>query len=164
MIDVYIEVCREGVQIPEYAHKNDAGVDLRSAEDIEILPNTTLIIPTGLKMSIPKGYELEIRPRSGISAKTPLRISNSPGTVDCGYLDEIGIIITNTSFDNHVSRMNDCSLDTKDNKHGIYKIKKGDRIAQAVLKEVPKINFIQVENISQYNKNRGGGFGSTGVK
>ena len=94
---VYIETCRENVTIPSYAHKGDAGADLRSAVDIEIKPNETKVIPTGLKLIIPAGYEIEIRPRSGISLNTPLRITNSPGTIDSGYRDEVGVIINNVS-------------------------------------------------------------------
>jgi len=96
-VEVFVEICREGAVIPKYAKPWDAGMDICAAEDVIIRPGETVIVPTGLKMAIPEGYEIQVRPRSGISLNTPLRITNSPGTIDSGYRDEIGIIITNTS-------------------------------------------------------------------
>lgn len=161
-INVFVEKCREDIELPTYANDGDAGMDIRAAIDIEIIPNQTVIIPTGLKMAIPKGYEIQVRPRSGVSAKTPLRVSNTPGTIDCGYKDEIGVIITNTSEFSNSFGIYDIS--EKLNRHGTYKIKKGDRIAQIVLKEVPKMRFTVVDDVSNLGSNRGGGFGSSGVK
>ena len=96
-IEVYVERCRDDVILPTYANKYDAGMDIRSCVDITIKPNETVIVPTGLKFAIPEGYEIQVRPRSGLSYKTPLRISNAPGTIDAGYRDEVGIIVTNIS-------------------------------------------------------------------
>ena len=143
MVKVYIEKCREGVTTPQYARPGDAGVDLAAAEDVYLLPYDTLAIPTGIKVALPEGYELQIRPRSGLSLKTGLRIANSPGTIDSGYRDEIGVIVTNTG-------------------EKAYMISKGDRIAQAVLQKVPMIEWEEVEDVSSIGINRGGGFGSTG--
>ena len=98
MIDVYVETLREDITLPFYANPYDAGMDVCAAEDVMIKPGETVIIPTGLKFAIPEGYEIQVRPRSGISYRTPLRISNSPGTIDAGYRDELGIIMTNTSL------------------------------------------------------------------
>lgn len=160
-VEIYIETINDSVQLPFYAREGDAGMDIVSTHDIEIFPGESKIVKTGLKVSIPDGYEIQIRPRSGISLNTPLRVSNSPGTIDSGYKDEIGIILTNTSVcnikNNEVFGVND------KNKKGTYLIKKGDRIAQMVLSEVPKIKFTKVNNINDYGKNRGGGFGSTGT-
>lgn len=165
---VYIEICREGVELPQYANIGDAGMDIRSAEEIILLPGETKVIPTGLKMVIPKGYELQVRPRSGLSLKTPLRIGNSPGTIDSGYRDEIGIIVSNSSCvvnkDENTEGTIVYEIDEKGNKHGTYKIKKGDRIAQIVLAKFEVIDFIAVDNVETYGSNRGGGFGSTGTK
>lgn len=144
-IKIYVEICREGIELPQYARLGDAGMDIRAAEDVFIAINETKLIPTGLKVAIPRGYELQIRPRSGLSCKTLLRIANSPGTIDSGYRDEIGIIITNTSTDKE------------------YTIKKGERIAQIVLNEIPIIKWDIVNDVSEINGNRGGGFGSTGI-
>lgn len=140
---VPIELCHENARIPEYKHKGDAGVDFYLVEDIEIPAHQTTIVKTGLKMAIPTGYELQIRPRSGTSLKTPLRIANAPGTVDCTYRDEIGILAWNTSNET-------------------LRFEKGDRIAQGVLCEVPMMKFEQVEDVTFIGENRHGGFGSTG--
>ena len=144
-IIIPIEICRKDVTLPQYARQGDAGMDVCSAVDFVLKPNETVVIPTGLKMAIPEGYEIQVRPRSGLSLKTPLRIANSPGTIDSGYRNEIGIIVTNTSNNSD------------------YTINAGDRIAQFVLQKVPTILYLQVDSVADIGYNRGGGFGSTGV-
>lgn len=144
MVDVHVEICREGVTLPAYAKPGDAGMDVRAALDVTIAPGETKIVPTGLKVAIPVGYEIQVRPRSGLSFKTSTRIPNSPGTIDSGYRDEVGIIVWNCS--------------DKD----ALEIKAGDRIAQFVLQEVPQINFVPCDNVAAIGENRGGGFGHTG--
>lgn len=163
-VEVFIETCREGAVIPSYARPGDAGMDVFAAEESVIGPAETVIVPTGLKLAIPEGYEIQVRPRSGISYKTPLRISNSPGTIDSGYRDELGIIITNTSSENSCDADKVHMLDSAGNKAGIYKIRKGDRIAQIVLHEVPRIKFTEVASVGEISPGRGGGFGSTGIR
>lgn len=143
-IEVYVERCHDDVLLPTYANRYDAGMDIRSYIDITIKPTETVIVPTGLKFAIPEGFEIQVRPRSGLSYKTGLRIANSPGTIDAGFRDEVGIIVTNTS-----------------NKESI-EIKKNDRIAQIVLQRVPEIVFKEVADVTEIGSNRGGGFGSTG--
>lgn len=143
-INIPVEICKEGIELPRYAKPGDAGMDVRSAITIEIEPYQTVIIPTGLKVAIPKGYEIQIRPRSGLSLKTGLRVANSPGTVDAGYRDEIGVIMTNTG-NNYIT------------------VNKGDRIAQIVLSEVPIMNLVLVDSVSSIGQNRGGGYGHTGT-
>lgn len=162
-IDVALEICREGVTIPSYQNLWDAGMDVCAAEDITIGAGQTVAIPTGLKFAIPEGYEIQVRPRSGISLRTPLRISNSPGTIDSGYRDELGVIMTNTSDMSTCISDERFTLNTKGNKAGIYHITKGDRIAQLVLQEVPRMRFTIVPSVASIGQNRGGGFGSTGV-
>jgi len=158
-VEVLVEVCRDEVMLPEYANIGDAGMDIRAAEDVEILPGETVVVPTGLKVAIPVGYEIQVRPRSGISLKTPLRLVNSPGTIDSGYRDEVGVIIHNSSKEgNEVYSISD-----KGNKQGIYRVKKGERIAQFVLNEVPVIKWKEVDDIKESGFNRGGGFGSSGT-
>ncbi|MCX7772256.1 MAG: dUTP diphosphatase [Clostridia bacterium] len=164
MIDVFVEIIREGVKLPAYANPYDAGMDVCAAEDVVIKPGETVIIPTGLKFAIPEGYEIQVRPRSGISYKTPLRLSNSPGTIDAGYRNELGILMTNTSPEGTEldSRLFTC--EDKGNNKGSYHIKKGERIAQLVLAEVPRMNLKVVPSVLEIGTNRGGGFGSTGIK
>ena len=183
---VYVELCREGVELPQYANIGDAGMDIRAAVETLILPGETAIIPTGLRMAIPTGYELQVRPRSGLSLKTPLRIANTPGTIDSGYRDEVGIIVQNTSarYDNkdkngkaimnpedegHLLGFESIAVDPycvddKGNKQGKYLIKVGDRIAQVVLARFETISFEQVSDVKVLGLNRGGGFGHTGTK
>ena len=163
-IRVFIELCREGAVMPAYARPGDAGMDVCAAEDVTIRPGETVIVPTGLKLAIPEGYEIQVRPRSGVSLKTPLRLANSPGTIDSGYRDELGVIMTNTSEES--ARMADevYTIDTKGNHKGTYQIRKGDRVAQIVLQVVPVMELTVVESVSGIGNNRGGGFGSTGVR
>lgn len=158
-VDVLIEVCREGIELPSYANIGDAGMDVCSAVDLEIKPGETVAVPTGLKVAIPIGYEIQVRPRSGISLKTPMRVPNSPGTIDSGYRDEVCVIMYNSSVTNDGIFL----LSDKGNKQGTYKINKGDRVAQFVLQEVPTINWVKVESVENEGVNRGGGFGSSGI-
>ncbi|MDD2401578.1 MAG: dUTP diphosphatase [Clostridia bacterium] len=143
-VKVYIEKCHLEARIPSYARCGDAGMDIYAVEDTIIQFGKTVIVKTGLKVAIAEGFEIQIRPRSGMSIKTPLRVANSPGTIDAGYRDEIGIIMHNTSTEQD------------------YQIKKGDRIAQMVIQKVPMIEWIPVENVEKIGENRGGGFGSSG--
>jgi dUTP pyrophosphatase len=165
-VNIYIETLNDDIQIPEYAKLGDAGMDIRSAEDILIDIGETKVIPTGVKVAIPEGYEIQVRPRSGLSLNTPLRIANAPGTIDAGYRNEIGVIITNISqrYDKYEPYVYAHTLDKKGNLQGKYLIKKGDRIAQIVLKEVPIINWIKVDSVKDIGIDRNGGFGSSGVK
>ena len=115
-------------------------------------------------MVLPTGYEIQVRPRNGLSLKTPLRIANTPGTIDSGYRDEIGIIISNCS--KFRDELNTYSINEKGNKNGIYSIKFGDRIAQIVLCKYETIEFQKVEKgiVKTLGINRGGGFGHTGTR
>lgn len=171
-ITIYVQK-EENLQLPFYASEDDAGMDIRATEDVIIAPGETVIVKTGLKLAIPSGFEIQVRPRSGLSYKTPLRVANTPGTVDAGYRDEVGVIINNTSKDYYwendtlkrliKSDETTFSIDEKGNKNGYYHIKKGDRIAQLVLCEVHKANLILTDDVSTIGKNRGGGFGHSGT-
>lgn len=171
--DVHAETTDPDVKLPQYANKGDAGMDVYANEDVVIGLGETKIIKTGLKVAIPEGFEIQVRPRSGISLNTPLRVANAPGTIDENFRDEIGIIITNTSTEGvyHKHIMDGIEyvlpfhlLTDKGNKQGNYEIKKGDRIAQLVLQRVPRINWVQVTSVKDIGEDRGGGFGSSGVK
>ena len=87
-ISVPMVKLKEDAILPSYAHENDAGMDIYSAEEVLIAPGQTVLVHTGIAMAIPDGYEAQIRPRSGVSYKTMLRIPNSPGTIDAGYRDD----------------------------------------------------------------------------
>ena len=160
-----IEYCREDAKMPTYAHLTDAGMDIYLTEDVTIHPGETKLIPTGIKVALPLGYELQVRPKSGRSLKSKLRISNTPGTIDAGYRDEIGIIV-----DNIDQVIKGGELDEAGRLTGILwgsdiTLSKGEKIAQLVLSEVPKAVFYEVESVSTIeNDGRKGGFGSTGDK
>lgn len=169
-ITIPYELCHEKAKEPAYAHVTDSGMDVFALEDITLAPGEQKIIPIGIKVAIPAGYELQVRPKSGISAKTKLRIANAPGTIDAGYRDEIGIIVENVE-----PPIKDIQYDFNDDGsvninsmsiiHGSsYTIGEGQKIAQLVLAEVPKVTLLKVEKVSDIGENRGGGFGSTGLK
>jgi len=173
IIEIPVELS-EGVEIPKYTHIGDAGIDVRALEDYDILPGETKLIKTGIKVAIPQGYEIQVRPRSGLSLKTKMRVANTPGTIDSSYRGEIGIIV-----DNIDPPIKDITYEPVLNEDGTVKklnitsvlygapchIQKGDRIAQLVLSEVPLAHFYQVENIGVFDSERGeDGFGSSGKK
>lgn len=164
IIPVPIQLCHPNAKIPTYAKLGDAGMDVYAVEDITINPGETKIVPTGLKMAIPLGYEIEVRPRSGLSVKSPLRVANAPGTIDSGYRDEVGVIITNTD-----PKVKDVIIDNTGNVAGVlwgqsYTITAGMRFAQLVLKEVPTCSFYEVSDVKEFGEDRGSGFGGTGLQ
>ena len=160
-----IEICHPDAKIPTYAHLTDSGMDVYALEDVTIAPGETKLIPTGLKVAIPAGYELQVRPKSGRCLKTKLRIANTPGTIDAGYRDEIGIIV-----DNIEPYIKEAKMDENGRLYEVlfgssHTIGKGEKFAQLVLCEVPKAAFFQVEHVSDIaNDGRNGGFGSSGLK
>lgn len=176
-VKVAIELIREeGTSfVPAYQHKTDAGMDIYASEDVTLAPGETALVHTGMKVAIPEDYEIQVRPRSGLSLNTPLRVCNAPGTIDSGYRDEICVIMQNTSerfFTDGAGvvkvmpdrEANHYTVDSNGNHKGWYDIKKGDRIAQIVLHKVPRIEWMPVEDVSVIDGDRGGGFGSTGTK
>lgn len=144
--------------LPDYAKQGDSGMDLRAClhmiswsgvmkpEDyaIYIFPGDLKLIPTGLSMELPAGYEAQIRPKSGLALKNSITVLNSPGTVDCGFRGEIGIILINHS------------------KNDTFVVRDGMKIAQMVIKPVEQAEIIEVEELSESERGQGG-FGSTGV-
>lgn len=150
--------------LPSYAHEYDAGMDIYASDDVLLKPGETKLVPTGLAAAIPQGYEAQIRPRSGISLKTMLRIPNSPGTIDAGYRDQICIIMHNASFlPKEQDNTSVLTLDEKTNRHGTYLIRRGDKIAQMIFAKISHANLTEVSSLDGIGVNRQGGFGSTGV-
>ncbi|KQL49372.1 deoxyuridine 5'-triphosphate nucleotidohydrolase [Brevibacillus choshinensis] len=155
--------------IPQYARAMDAGFDLVAVEDVIIAPGQSAKVPTGLAFALPEGFELQVRPRSGISAKTKLRLSNSPGTVDAGYRGEVCVLVDNIRIPSQ-ERTNVC-LDASEKETTVeqvvdsnsYLIKKGDRIAQGVIAIVPIALFEVVDELDETERGAGG-FGSSGIK
>ncbi len=166
---VQVKKLHEDAVIPSYARAFDAGFDLVAVSDVLIPPGGTAKIQTGLAFAIPAGYELQVRPRSGISARTKLRVSNSPGTIDAGYRGEVCILLDNLHASSQlfgtecydVSEQRVTVEQTTD--AASYLIRKGDRIAQGVLAAVPQAVFAEVDELDATERGEGG-FGSSGVK
>jgi dUTP pyrophosphatase len=131
-------------ELPRYETEGSAGVDVRCSEiyDTEIPPGGTALVGTGLYVAIPIGYEIQVRPRSGLAAKYGVTVLNSPGTIDADYRGEIKVILINHGRD-------------------IFTIKTGDRIGQLVLNKVEQIEWRQVSELDTTERGAGG-FGSTG--
>ena len=159
-----IEYCRPGAKMPAYAHLTDSGMDVFATEDITIAPGETRLVPIGIKVAIPAGYELQVRPKSGRCLKTKLRVANTPGTIDAGYRDEIAVIIDNIEPFVKSAQINEQGALYNVEFGSSYTIGKGEKFAQLVLCEVPKAIFYEVDKVADIaNDGRQGGFGSTGL-
>ena len=141
-----VELVHEDAKIPSYAYPSDSGFDLRSTIEINIPPFGRSLIPTGIKLSIPEEYEIQVRPKSGLALNQGLTVLNTPGTVDSGYVGEIKVIVFNTNNET-------------------VTISKGMKIAQAVLCPVVCGKYVSLELTNKVeDKDRGDkGFGSTGL-
>ena len=146
MVKILIKRLSSKVTMPQYKTIGSSGMDIAAFLNNEILikPSEKKIIPTGVKLKIPKGYEVQIRPRSGLAANNDITVLNTPGTIDSDYRGEIKVILFN---------------------HGknIFKVENGLRIAQMVLCPVIEANLSEVEIIDETERGEGG-FGSTGTK
>lgn len=136
------------VELPRYAKPGDSGFDLVAAEDTIIWPGETKVVQTGLAFEIPPGYELQVRPRSGMTRNTKLRVVL--GTVDSGYRGEVGVLVDNTEIPKAANMQ-------------AHVIEKGTRIAQGVIAPVITAHFVEVDDLSESDRGSNG-FGSTGVK
>ena len=146
-------------KLPTYAHVGDAGMDICAVEEVELEPFTPTLVKTGLIADIPTGYELQVRPRSGLALKKGITVWNSPGTIDCGYRGEIGVIMLWAP--QAVISLDDGSFANM-SESIFVKINKGDKIAQLVLAPVTKAEIVEVSEVSDTERGTGG-FGSTGV-
>lgn len=145
MIDIKI-INKSNNQPPQYSTEDSAGVDLRADIDMPtgLYPMQRMIIPTGLFIQLPKGFEAQVRPRSGLAAKSGITVLNTPGTIDADYTGEIKVILVNLSRE-------------------FFTIEPGMRIAQMVIKRYEKANFIEVDKLDDTERGEGG-FGHTGVE
>ena len=141
-MNIKIKRLREDARLPEYAHDGDAGMDVFSCEDVEIKPGERKLISTGLGFELPDGFEIQVRPKSGLSLKHGIMNLNTPGTLDPGYRGELKVILYNS-----------------DNEK--YNIKKGDKIAQLVLARFETAEIEEVDELNDSERGEGG-FGSTG--
>ena len=146
MTEILITRLSNNVSLPKYETEGSSGMDLAANinESIEIKPGATVIVPTGISVSIPKNFEIQIRPRSGLAAKKSISVLNTPGTIDADYRGELKVILIN--------------LGTKS-----FFVENGARIAQMVLCPVVKANLKEVK-ILEDTERGSGGFGSTGTK
>lgn len=133
----------EGLPLPAYATSGAAGMDVVSAEDVVIAPGQRYAVATGLAMAIPHGFEIQVRPRSGLALKHGITVPNTPGTIDSDYRGELKVILINHG--------------TQD-----FAIVRGDRIAQLVLAPVVQGGWIEVDELDETARGQGG-FGSTGM-
>ncbi|MDR0664477.1 MAG: dUTP diphosphatase [Helicobacteraceae bacterium] len=129
--------------IPQYQSANAAGFDLHALEDTEIASGDRALVRTGLAIALPIGYELQVRPRSGLALKHGVTVLNTPGTVDSDYRGELMIILFNAD-------------------RQTFKINKGDRIAQAIIASVLRADFETTDELDETRRGAGG-FGSTGI-
>ncbi|MBQ6775774.1 MAG: dUTP diphosphatase [Synergistaceae bacterium] len=146
MEKIDVKIFREAntIAIPAYATPSSSGVDLCSTMYCMIKPGEQALIPTGIKISMPEGYEAQIRPRSGLALNQKITIPNSPGTIDADYRGEIRVLLRNEGEDPFTLRF-------------------GDRIAQMVFVPVVQANFIPVKELDETQRGSGG-FGSTGIR
>lgn len=130
--------------LPEYATEYSAGLDLRAniKDDLVLAPMERVLVPTGLFLELPKGYEAQVRPRSGLAIKHGITVLNSPGTIDADYRGEIQVILINLSNE-------------------VFVIKNGERICQMVIAQHAQVNWDEVEVINETERGAGG-FGHTG--
>ncbi|MDX2255250.1 MAG: dUTP diphosphatase [Pseudanabaenaceae cyanobacterium bins.39] len=141
-ISVKFQKLHADAQVPTYAHLGDAGADVYSVAEVTLSPQQRAAIPTGLAVDIPLGYELQVRPKSGLALKYGVTVLNTPGTIDAGYRGEIQILMVNLGNE-------------------AYTFAKGQKVAQLVLKPVFKAEYILGE-LGESDRGQGG-FGSTGV-
>lgn len=135
----------EDIPLPRYATPGSAAFDLSAAitEDVTIAPGHRFLVPTGLHFEIPEGYEMQVRPRSGLALKYGISFPNSPATIDSDFRGELKVIILNLGQEK-------------------FLIKRGDRIAQAVISPVTQATFQEVKELNEATQRGHGGFGSTG--
>src|SRR5690625_4433665 len=180
MVKVGFKRLNDNAVIPTKAHPTDSGFDLYASEDVIIEPGKTVVVPTGIAVELPKGFEAQVRPRSGVTAKTKLRVHL--GTIDNGYKGEIGVIVDNIrtpikTVDVNGGRTGMSSVTTTDAYtecgtgrymgkriiDGKYVIRKGDRIAQLVVQALPAVTVVEIDDFTEDSERGEGGFGSTGV-
>lgn len=153
MVRVEFKKLYDSSMLPKKAHESDAGFDLYAnlihhhglEAKLIIPPKSRMLIKCGFGMALPIGYEGQVRPRSGLSLKSGIGVLNSPGTIDAGYRNEVGVILVNHSTEEFV-------------------VNHGDRIAQLVIQKLPDVEIVEVQELSNPSERGMAGFGSTGIK
>lgn len=146
VVEIQQEPSAHDIPLPSYATEHASGLDVRAAveEPVTLAPGEIRLIPTGLRVAIPPGYEIQVRPRSGLALKHGIIVVNSPGTIDADYRGPVGIILGNLS-------------------QTPFTIQRGDRIAQLVVQEVIRAEVRRVEVLRETARGEGG-FGSSGIR
>lgn len=192
-MNVKVKRLNDAAVIPQYAKPGDSGFDLVATEDVIIAPGETALVPTSLAFEIPEGYELQVRPRSGVSLRTKLRVANTPGTVDSSFRGEVKVIIDNIAPIRYgtlgeerdiyylelsgervlteiisVCVSSYANMDHYEDRHRrvpleTYIIRKGDRIAQGVIAPVIRANLVETDGELTETARGEGGFGHSGV-
>lgn len=144
MIDVKVLKTGGYTKLPKYETPNSAGLDLRSTKTITLKPHSRVLVPTGLFIALPEGYEAQVRPRSGLALKKGITVLNTPGTIDADYRGEVGVILFNTTDEDFI-------------------VNENDRIAQMIINKVEQINWIEVDELDETERGDGG-FGHTQVE
>ena len=145
-IEVKITYCRSGARLPRYMTATAAGMDLyvKLDSDVILAPGERVLVPTGIAIALPEGYEAQVRPRSGLAVKYGVTLLNTPGTIDADYRGEISVILINHGSEDFI-------------------IKDGERVAQMIIAPVSRCQLQLVENLDETERG-GGGFGHTGVQ
>ncbi|MCK5283598.1 MAG: dUTP diphosphatase [Nanoarchaeota archaeon] len=143
MVDIKLQRISD-VKVLSYAHEGDAGMDLYSAIDYVLKPGERKLVPAGIKIAVPKGYEAQVRPKSGLALKYGISVVNTPGTIDAGYRGEVGVILINLGQEDFV-------------------INKNSKIAQLIINRIEEAKIVEVESLDETSRGEGG-FGSTGHK
>ena len=144
MIRLGFSLVHPNAELPTYAHEGDSGMDVRSVEDVDIPAGGRALVHTGLVANIPSGWEIQVRPRSGLALKHGITVLNTPGTVDSGYRGEIGVILANLGGEP-------------------YSVRKGDKVAQLVVSPVVQAEVFAADGVDGTERGAGG-FGSTGAR
>ncbi len=134
----------EGLELPSYQTAGAAGMDVRAAQELTIAPKKTALVPTGFCIAVPEGFEAQLRPRSGLALRHGVTLLNSPGTIDCDFRGEVGVIVTNLGEEP-------------------FEIQRGDRIAQMVIARVERAQWDEVQDLEATQRAEGG-FGSSGTR
>ncbi|TNU76120.1 dUTP diphosphatase [Miniimonas arenae] len=142
-VDVAIKILDDGIEPPTYAHRFDAGADLRARVAVTLEPGERATVPTGLALAVPRGFVALVHPRSGLAARHGVTVLNAPGTIDADYRGEVAVVLVNTSRDRAVT------------------LERGDRIAQLVLQRVAHARWQVAQDLPETVRGTGG-FGSTG--
>jgi dUTP pyrophosphatase len=165
MVTIGVKKLRDGIKLPEFSTTHAAGADVFLPDDVELFRHHSYHIPLGFSLDIPEGYEVQVRAKSGLALKHGITLTNGVGTIDADYKGEVGMLLS--FFDISYE-----SVDGSQTTNGKYHpgvqgqdvtLKKGSKIVQLVVVPLTPTEYVEVQELTETNSNRIGGFGSTGV-